>query len=81
MAENLLAGMTLRPAFVLIDLEADTNTEVLEALSDCLLAEGMVKDTFRAAILQREADYCTGLAFEEMGVAIPHTDPEHANEA
>ena len=80
-SQNLLADMTLRPAFVLIDLEAETNTDVLAALAGRLFEEGMVKDTFQAAILKREADYCTGLAFEEMGVAIPHTDPEHVNEA
>jgi len=74
---SLLSGMELRPAFVLLDLEADTNMQALEQLSDRLLEAGMVKSTFRSAILKREEEYCTGLAFPEMGVALPHTDKEH----
>lgn len=74
---SLLSGMELRPAFVLLDLEADSNMQVLTALSDRLFEEGMVKSTFRSAILKREEEYCTGLAFPEMGIALPHTDKDH----
>ena len=76
-AKPLLSGMELRPDFVLLDLQAGSNTEVLEKMASRLLEEGMVKSSFQSAILKREEEHCTGLAFADMGVAIPHTDPVH----
>lgn len=78
---QLMRGMQLRPEFVMLNLEAGTNMQAIESLANNLAAEGVVKESFTGAILKREADYCTGLAFEEMGIAIPHTDAEHVNEA
>lgn len=74
---KLLQGMEVRPEFVILDLDAQTNTEALEKLAQRLLDNDVVKPGFIPAILKREEDYCTGLAFAEMGIALPHTDAEH----
>ena len=52
---------------------------VLDQMAARMLAEGMVKESYAAAIKKREAVYATGLELPEMGIAIPHTDPEHVN--
>ena len=74
---ELLLGMDLRPEFVLIDVEADSNLSAIEILAKRLLREGVVKPSFVSAVMQREEEYCTGLTFPEMGIAIPHTFTEH----
>ena len=74
---GLLLGMDLRPEFVLIDVKADSNLSAIEILANRLLQEGVVKSSFVPAVMQREEEYCTGLTFPEMGIAIPHTFPEH----
>ncbi len=75
----LLQGMEIRPEFVLLNMDANSNTEAIEKLASNLVNQDMVKPSFLPAILKREEEYCTGLAFEEMGIAIPHTDAEHVN--
>jgi len=72
-----LQGLELRPEFVLPDVGAESNIQAIELLAGKLLNEGMVKPGFLPAILKREEEYCTGLAFPEMGIAIPHTDAEY----
>lgn len=62
---------------VCTDLSAGRWEEVLDALSDRLLAQGMVRDSFPEAVKVREREFPTGLPTAEVGVAIPHTDPEH----
>lgn len=73
----LLQGMEIRPEFVLLDIDTDSSAGAIGMLANRLLEEKMVNPGFLPAILKREEDYCTGLAFPEMGIAIPHTDPEH----
>jgi len=66
---------------LLFDKDLKSDDEVFDLLSDSLENKGVVKNTFRAAIKKREKNYPTGLALSSgIGVAIPHTDPEHVNE-
>ena len=51
--------------------------EALTYLSDKLIAKGIVKESYKEAILNREKVFPTGLQFEKYGIAIPHTDVEH----
>ena len=74
---ELILGMDLRPEFVVIDLEADSNLPAIEILATRLLREEVVKPSFVSAVMQREEEYCTGITFPEMGIAIPHTFAEH----
>lgn len=65
----------------LLDLETTNSTDTLSALADALHAKGIVKDTYKDAVIEREQHFATGLLGEYVGVAIPHTDPEHVNKA
>lgn len=65
----------------LLDLETTNSTDTLSALADALYQKGVVKDTYKAAVIDREEHFATGLLGEYVGVAIPHTDPEHVNKA
>lgn len=66
-------------AFQVEGLESDV--AVLTDLYERLAALGIVKESFKEAILTREANFATGLQVGEIGFAIPHTDSEHVNES
>ncbi|MGX7109464.1 PTS sugar transporter subunit IIA [Facklamia miroungae] len=55
----------------------NTKEEVLNNLSQRLIEEGVVKPSFKQAILEREETYPTGLQFEDYSIALPHTESEH----
>lgn len=55
--------------------------EFLENISERLLSYGYVKESFKDAIIEREKIFPTGLPVEPIGVAIPHCNSEHVNEA
>lgn len=57
-------------------LAADTWSEVLEAMARAAVEHGHARDTFPAALAERERNYPTGLP-TEVPTAIPHSDPEH----
>lgn len=75
----LLQGMELKPEFVLLNMGAGSDVAAIELLANVLLRQEMVKPSYVPAIIKREEEYCTGLAFEDLGVAIPHTDAIHVN--
>ena len=50
---------------------------LLRKLSQKLIQKGYVKDSFEAALLEREKEFPTGLQLENTAVAIPHTYAEH----
>lgn len=58
-------------------LQARSDTEAITALGSLLHQEGYVRDTFVAAVLERERTFATGLPTPEIQVAIPHADVEH----
>ncbi|WP_299090952.1 PTS sugar transporter subunit IIA [uncultured Metabacillus sp.] len=62
---------------VFLDVEAEKSEEVITFLYEKLKDLNYVKESFLQAILERENVYPTGLPLANMGVAIPHTDPEH----
>ena len=61
----------------LLDYEADSQEELLRALSRYVREQELVKDSFEEALIQREREYPTGLILERTNVAVPHTYPEH----
>jgi PTS system galactitol-specific IIA component len=67
------------PKVILLNVEAKNADEALVLLAKKLESEGYVKDTFAQAILDREAEFSTGLPGFGRGVAIPHADPHHVN--
>ncbi|OUQ55944.1 PTS galactitol transporter subunit IIA [Tyzzerella sp. An114] len=58
-----------------------TNTEVLSQMCEHLQSMGIVKDTYKEAILKREKIYPTGLDCKGINIAIPHADIQNVNEA
>lgn len=64
------------------DKEFIDNYNAINQTAKILLNKGLVKESYIEAIKKREESFPTGLKFENYGIAIPHTDPEHViNEA
>lgn len=81
MGSELLKGMCIEPKLIYMNLEADTDQQALDLLANQLLKEGIVKESYIQAVKAREESFSTGLLFEDMGIAIPHTDAEHVERA
>lgn len=73
--------VNLKDDLVLMDIEASNAEEVIEILGSKLYQGGYVKQSYIQAIKDREKKFPTGLPTEGVGVAIPHTDVIHVNEA
>jgi PTS system galactitol-specific IIA component len=71
----------LKEDCIIDNLEVSTKEEALTIMCNTLLSKGYVKDSFLAAILERERLYPSGLPMEGHKIAIPHTDAEHVNES
>jgi len=71
----------LRQDLVVRDLEASSDQGAIEKLATFLHDKGLVKESYINAIMEREKVFSTGLPTGSIGVAIPHTDVEHVNEA
>ena len=69
----------LRPELVFFDVEAKDAFELFDVLEGKLAGLGYLKDTWKAAISERERNYPTGLACPTGQIAIPHTDPVNLN--
>lgn len=62
---------------IVLRQDAADREAALRRLAGEFLGKGLVAETFPQAVLDREQRYPTGLGLGELGVAIPHTDPEH----
>lgn len=71
----------LKKDLIVTKLEVENKDELFKVLYEKLYSAGLVKDSFLEGIKSREAKFPTGLELSKYGVAIPHTDPEHVNEA
>lgn len=60
------------------DIEFKNADEVLNHIADELIAKGLVTDSYRHAIFEREHQYPTGIALDQHAVAIPHCDAKHS---
>ena len=74
---TILNEMCFDESLVVLNIDAETNKEAIGIVAQAMLREGMVKESYPQAVLARERIYPTGLALIDMGVAMPHTDPEH----
>ncbi|WP_075278852.1 PTS sugar transporter subunit IIA [Thermophilibacter provencensis] len=75
-----MAALTFNESLVMIIEEPLTREQAEGALADVLHEAGYVKDSYRQAILDREASFPTGLFAGDVNVAIPHCDVENVNE-
>lgn len=57
---------------ILLDLEAETSTEVIQILCGALEAQRYIGPDYCQAVLDREEEYPTGLPSEGAAAAIPH---------
>lgn len=62
---------------IFLDVEEQSDEDVLRFIADKLFKAGFVRESFSDAIVNRESYAPTGLNTEGIQVAIPHTDPEH----
>lgn len=65
---------------IFLQLTFYSNEDILVFLANQLINKGVVKESFRSAIVEREIAFPTGLQTEVGGVAIPHTDSIHVNQ-
>ena len=75
----MVLGDLITKNLILLGVEAGTEEEALRQTSGLLQSQGYVKETFYSALLEREAEYPTGLALPACDIAIPHVTPEHVN--
>ena len=70
-------GDLITEELILTGLDCGSKEEALRKLSDRLLEGGYVNASFYDAVLEREANYPTGLLLPGCNVAIPHVSPEY----
>lgn len=71
----------LHEELVLLDYEAEGNEDLIRKLAVILKDRGYVKDSYAQAVVDREGEFPTGLNTLGVKVAVPHTNPEHVNQA
>ncbi len=71
----------LKDALIIPNLEASTFEDVMEQVGGVLIKEEYAKPSYIEALIKREKEFPTGLDINGVGVAIPHTDVSHVNEA
>lgn len=54
--------------------------EALKHIGEKMVRDGICRDSYPTALLEREATYPTGIALDGHAVAIPHCDASHAVE-
>ena len=72
-----MSELYFNESIILLDLEGKTKEEVLGSMATNLEEKGLVRESFKDAVIAREQEYATGLPTMGVSVAIPHTDPEH----
>ncbi|KXB38128.1 MULTISPECIES: PTS sugar transporter subunit IIA [Lactobacillales] len=65
----------------LFHIKPKDQTQLFEKMYKKLYLAGCVKTSFLDGIMTRESEYPTGLEFNSVGFAIPHTDSIHVNKS
>ena len=65
----------------LFHINPDNQIKLFEKMYEKLYSSGCVKSSFLDGIVTREAEYPTGLEFNGVGFAIPHTDSVNVNKS
>ncbi|MDR1192891.1 MAG: PTS sugar transporter subunit IIA [Peptococcaceae bacterium] len=68
---------TVYQELIVPELDAGDAGDAIRQFGARFLAGGFVRDTFVAAVLEREEKYPTGLQLDGMALAMPHTSGEH----
>ncbi|MGX7349253.1 PTS sugar transporter subunit IIA [Dolosicoccus paucivorans] len=65
--------------YIYLNKSFESREDLFREVGPQLQEDGIVKDTFIEALIEREQEFPTGLPLP-VGVAIPHTDASHVNE-
>ncbi|MBI9043283.1 MAG: PTS sugar transporter subunit IIA [Anaerolineaceae bacterium] len=71
--------LALNESFIIIDCEAKTSDQVIEALAERLFAKSMVSQDYARATIARENVHPTGLPTKPFCIAFPHADADGVN--
>lgn len=63
------------------ELEVENSSEVMEKMGAAFIKECLCKESYIEALINREAEFPTGIDVDGFGIAIPHTDISHVNVA
>lgn len=81
MQEQTTIHYKLEEELIKINLNVDTQEELIRTFGDMIVEKGYAKKEYTQALLEREVEFPTGLlAAGNIGVAIPHTDAKYVNE-
>lgn len=69
------------PELIAVDLAAVDADDAIHKVGSMFVERGFVKETYIEAVAEREKEYPTGLKLQDIGVAMPHTDPGHVIKA
>ena len=69
----------IREDLIVFGVKAENAEEAIRAVGANLIKGGYVKDSYLPAVIEREAEYPTGLQLRTIGVAMPHTAGVHVN--
>lgn len=58
-----------------------SSSEILEKMARSLVTDGLAKESFIKAVLEREDEHPTGIDCGDYSIATPHTDPAHILES
>ena len=64
---------------IMTDVDAKDSEDAIRQVGQLFLKYGFVKDTYIDAVAEREKVFPTGLQFETIAIALPHTDIIHVN--
>lgn len=67
----------LNEQLIFVNLDVKDKEEAFEIMGSKCIELGLCKESYVQALKDREHSFSTGLQIEHIGVAIPHTDPEH----
>lgn len=71
----------LRDNLIFPELDAKDSSEIMEKVGRAFINEGLCKESYIQALINREGEFPTGIDVDGFGIAIPHTDVSHVNEA
>ncbi|WP_297134348.1 PTS sugar transporter subunit IIA [Terrisporobacter sp.] len=71
----------LRDNLIFPELDAKDSSEIMEKVGRVFINEGLCKESYIQALINREGEFPTGIDVDGFGIAIPHTDVSHVNEA
>lgn len=76
-----MSGIAFNTDLVMLFEGEHTYQDVEQAMAEHLMELGYAKDTYAAAIAEREVGFPTGLEVGEYNAAMPHCDVVNVNEA